>query len=69
MEEELQKAAQAERLDPQERGIWSHPCSAADSLDRVSQMVTSLDISSFLINEKAELGQHFPKRVPWNTVS
>lgn len=69
MEGELQKAVQAARLDPQERETWSHPHSAADSLDGVSQVATSLDISSFLINEKAELGQHFPKRVPWNTVS
>lgn len=69
MERELQKAAQAARLEPQEQETWSHPCSAADSLDGVGQMATSLDIRSFLINEKAELGQHFQKRVPWNTVS
>ena len=69
MEGELQKAVQAARLEPRERETWSPPYSAADSLDGVSQMATSLDIRSFLISEKAELDQHFQKRVPWNTVS
>lgn len=45
---------------------WPHPCPAANSLMGWCQRSSQpLEASvSFLINEKAELGQPFQKRVP-----